>query len=157
MLASVTLLGCGSSPLSTQPSLRVFAASATETAVPTAATATPLPSATAVATLAPTITPGPVAYVVDFTSERKELTLHVGDRILLQLTQGPRSDWMSGVDDARVLQPVGPQETGVYQAVALGTTLVTAHVPFGCANTLPARPCNPETGLWMQMRVYVVP
>jgi len=106
---------------------------------------------------APTATPGPIAYVVTFATDRQNYTLHVGDAIRLELTSGPSGDWMSGVDDARVLAPMSPQANGLYQAMAPGTTLLTAHVMYGCANVTTAVHCSPENGLWYQTRVYVLP
>ncbi|MBV8084333.1 MAG: hypothetical protein JO247_05915 [Chloroflexi bacterium] len=159
--AAFLLTGCGSAPSSAGPSpsgLQVFASSATQTPVPTpvvqitAAAAQP----TAVAPT-PTVTPGPLAYVVTFATERRDYTLHVGDEIRLELTAGPSGDWMSGVDDVRVLAPMSPQANGVYQAIAPGTTLLTAHVLYGCANVTTAVHCSPENGLWYQTRVYVLP
>ena len=159
--AAFLLTGCGSAPSSAGPSpsgLQVFASSATQTPVPTpivqitAAAAQP----TAVAPT-PTVTPGPLAYVVTFATERRDYTLHVGDEIRLELTAGPSGDWMSGVDDARVLAPMSPQANGVYQAIAPGTALLTAHVLYGCANVTTAVHCSPENGLWYQTRVYVLP
>jgi hypothetical protein len=117
----------------------------------------PAPTAT-LAPPAPTPTAGPVAFTLDFTVERRDdVTLHVGQSLQLKLTSGPTGDWLSGVDDARVLRPMSPAGNGIYQAIAPGTALVTAHVPFGCANVTPAVPCrNPEHGLWFQTRVYVL-
>ncbi|GEM_PF-3338022 len=161
-LAALTFAACGSPAAGSLPSsssaLQVFAASSTATPAPTpqASAAPPDPTATAKPTA--TVTPGPIAYVVDFTFERKELTLHVGQAIQLQLTSGPKGDWLSGVDDARVLLPISPADNGVYQAIAPGTTLVTANVPFGCANVTPATPCRPDNqSRLFQMRVYVLP
>ena len=91
-----------------------------------------------------------------FTNERRDYIMHVGQAIRLELSSGPTSDWISGVDDARVLYPVSPAASGVYQAIAPGTALVTAHVPFGCANVNVSAPCKPERGLWFQTRVYVL-
>ena len=100
---------------------------------------------------------GPVVYDLDFGSYRHDvLTLHVGQAVRFTLSRGPTSDWLSGVDDARVLRPMSPSGNGVYQAITPGTALITAHVPFSCANRAPAVPCqNPEHGFWYQQRVYV--
>ncbi|MFI5268504.1 MAG: hypothetical protein ACHQ7M_14120 [Chloroflexota bacterium] len=156
----LALAGCGvATPAASQSGLQVHAISASATPVPSpsispaAATpaATPIPPA-------PTPTAGPVVFTLDFTIERRDdVTLRVGQAIQLKLTSGPTGDWVSGVDDARVLRPMAPDGNGVYQAVAPGSALVTAHVPFGCANVTPAGPCrNPEHGLWFQTRVYVL-
>ncbi|MHB8618341.1 MAG: hypothetical protein ACYDAG_02015 [Chloroflexota bacterium] len=142
----------------TPSALRVYAVSsaATPTATPIPPVAVlPVPTASPVPT--PTLTPGPMAVVVDFTFNGKQVTLHVGQRMRLQLSAGPQGDWISGVADTRVLAPVSPAANGVYQAVAVGTTLVTAHVLIGCANVSPAAPCDPNRGLWFQMRAVVVP
>jgi hypothetical protein len=106
----------------------------------------------------PTPTAAPVAFTLAFTVERRDdVTLHVGQALQLKLTSGPTGDWLSGVDDVRVLRPMSPAGNRIYQAMAPGTALVTAHVPFGCANVTPAVPCrNPEHGLWFQTRVYVL-
>jgi hypothetical protein len=158
---ALVLAGCGASTAPQASSgVRVYASSATATPLPSpAATAPPpLPSAAPAAPL-PTPTAGPVVFTLDFTTERRDdVTLHVGQALRLALTQGPTSDWLSGVDDARVLRPMSPDGNGVYQAIAPGTALLTAHVPQGCANVSPTAPCrNPEHGLWFQTRVYVVP
>lgn len=116
------------------------------------------PSPTAIPP-APTPTTAPVTFTLDFTVERRDdVTLHVGQALRLELTQGPTGDWLSGVDDARVLRPMAPDGKGIYQAIAPGTALLTAHVLSGCANVMPAAPCrNPEHGLWFQTRIYVLP
>jgi len=95
---------------------------------------------------------------LDFTAYRHDVvTLRVGQALQLNLSQGPTSDWLSGVDDATVLRPVSAAGSGVYQAMAPGTALLTAHYRYGCANTTPGVPCKtPEDGLWFQMRVYVL-
>ena len=95
--------------------------------------------------------------MVTFATERRDYTLHVGDAIRLDLTSGPSGDWISGVDDARVLAPASPASNGIYQAMTTGTTLLTAHVLYGCGNVTPLVPCKPERGLWYQTRVYVLP
>lgn len=149
----------GAAPTPSSGPLQVHAISATATSMPTAE-----PSATAVAPTAtplpsPTPTAGPVVVTLDFGTERRDdVTLHVGQALQLKLTTGPTSDWLSGVDDARVLRPMSPDGNGIFQAIVPGTALLTAHVPQGCANVLPASPCrNPEHGLWFQTRVYVLP
>jgi hypothetical protein len=139
--------------------VQVFAASATRTPLPTAiVVATPAVAATASSQPAATPTLGPVVLDLDFSSERHDVvTLHVGQAVRFTLSQGPSSDWLSGVDDARVLRPMSPSGNGVFQAMAPGTALVTAHVLYGCANRSPAVPCKtPEDGLWFQMRVWVI-
>jgi hypothetical protein len=95
---------------------------------------------------------------LDFASYRHDVvTLRVGQALKLDLMQGPTSDWLSGVDDATVLRPMAPEGSGVYQAAAPGTALLTAHLLYGCANRAPSVPCRtPEDGLWFQMRVHVV-
>jgi hypothetical protein len=151
--------GCGATQ--SQPSdgsLQVYAISATDTPQPTpVATATLVPSPTKMPP-SPTPTLGPLAYTLDFATERRDdVTLHVGQVVELRLTTGPASDWLSGVDDARVLRPMSPDGNGVYQAMIPGTALLTAHVPQGCANLIPGARCkNPEVGLWYQTRVYVI-
>lgn len=95
--------------------------------------------------------------MLDFSSERRDVTIHVGQAIQLDLKIDPTSNWISGVDDARVLAPVSPNGTGLYQALAPGTALLTAHVPNGCAKVPFPAPCKPELGLWFQTRVYVEP
>lgn len=159
---AVLLAGCGAAPtgagLSPSPGLQVFATSATSTPRPAPAvhvtTAPVRPTAVAPT---PTVTPAAITYVIPFTTERRDYTLHVGDAIQLELTSGPSGDWMSGVDDARVLAPISAQANGVYQAVNPGTTLLTAHVLYGCGNVATAVHCSPEHGLWYQTRVYVLP
>jgi hypothetical protein len=137
----------------------VYAISASATPTPNlvVSPAAPAPAFTPIPP-APTPTAGPVVFTLDFTTERRDdVTLRVGQAIQLKLTSGPTGDWLSGVDDARVLRPMAPGGNGVYQAMAPGSALVTAHVPFGCANVTPAAPCkNPEHGLWFQTRVYVL-
>ena len=157
---ALVLSGCGAAAGAPQASgFRIYASSATATPVPPPVVTAPpaAPSATPVVP-APTPTAGPVVFTLDFTTERRDdVTLHVGEALRLALTQGPTSDWLSGVDDARILRPMSPDGNGVYQAMAPGTALLTAHMPQGCANVTPAAPCrNPEHGLWFQTRVYVV-
>ena len=154
------LTACGTAAPAANGGGRIYAVSESATPLPApirsvalaAPTATPAPPS-------PTPTAGPVLFTLDFTAERKDdVTLRVGQALQLKLTSGPTSDWLSGVDDARVLRPMSPAGNGVYQAVAPGTALVTAHVPQGCANVSPNVPCrNPEHGLWFQTRVYVLP
>jgi hypothetical protein len=159
LLAGLSLAGCGSAqPPATPAQLKVYAVSAAATPQPTASPRA-VPSPTPVpASPSPTPTAGPVVYTLDFSVERRDdVTLRVGQAIQLRLTNGPTSDWLSGVDDARILRPMSPDGTGIFQAMAPGTALVTAHVPHGCAN-VPGSPCtNPEHGLWFQTRVYVLP
>jgi hypothetical protein len=159
-LAGALLAGCGAGGAAQGGGdLRVFAASATETPPPIVA---PADTATVAASASPppaaTPTLGPVVLDLDFSSERHDVvTLHVGQAVRFTLSQGPSSDWLSGVDDARVLRPMSPNGNGVFQAMAPGTALVTAHVLYGCANRSPAVPCKtPEDGLWFQMRVWVI-
>src|SRR5947209_6794734 len=106
---SAVLPACGSQPPDrSAPVLQVFAASSTATpeASPQATPAPVQPAPTA-RPPAPTPTLGAVAYTIDFSSERHDvLTLRVGQAIKLQLSSGPSSDWLSGVDDARVLAPM---------------------------------------------------
>jgi len=160
-LACLALSACGAgAPVSSASPLAVRAISATDTPVPSpSATAAPRVQATVPPAPSPTPTTGPVTYTIDFGAERRDdVTLHVGQAIQLRLTTGPTSDWLSGVDDARVLRPMSAGGNGVYQAISPGTALLTAHVPYGCASVFPGRPCrNPEHGLWFQTRVYVVP
>ena len=133
------------------------------TATPEPAPELPTPEPTVAPTLEPqpaaTPTPGPIVYTLDFRSYRHDFVrLHVGQALQLDVMRGPTSDWLSGVDDARVLRPMAPDGSGVYQAMAPGTALLTAHLLYGCANIAPAVPCKtPEDGLWFQMRVYVLP
>lgn len=96
---------------------------------------------------------------LDFKSYRHDVVqLRVGQALKLDLMEGPTSDWLSGVDDATVLRPMAPDGSGIYQAVAPGTALLTAHLLYGCAKTTPSVPCKtPEDGLWYQMRIYVQP
>lgn len=159
LLLLTVLAGCGGSvAVSSSSSLQVYAVSATATAAP-AATATPVPAATATAIVpSPTPTTAPITYTLEFSAERKDdVTLRVGQAIQLRLTTGSTSDWLSGVDDARVLRPMSPDGNGVYQAMMPGTALLTAHALYGCARVTPGVPCrNPEHGLWFQTRVNVV-
>lgn len=163
LLLAILLSACGAaSGAGGDQGLRVFTVSSTATPRPTSApeqAGAPEAQPTPTAVPRPSPTLGPVVYSLDFSSYRHDvLTLHVGWAVEFTLTQGPSSDWLSGVDDARVLRPMAPDGSGVYQAVAPGTALVTAHVPLGCANRLPAVPCRtPEHGLWYQQRVYVLP
>jgi hypothetical protein len=161
VLAGLSLTGCGAAggPASSAAGVQVYAISGTATAVPTvAATATVAAQSPTATVISPTPTAGPVVYTLDFRTDRRDdVTLRVGQALQLQLTNGPTGDWLSGSDDARVLRPMRPDGNGVFQAVAPGSALLTAHVPFGCANVTPAVPCkNPERGLWFQTRIFVV-
>ena len=160
LLIMLSLAACGSAgPVASPNALQLYAVSGTATAVPRPApSATAAPPAPTPVVPAPTPTAGPVVFTLDFGAERKDdVTLRVGQSLQLKLAQGPTSDWLSGVDDARVLRPMAPDGNGIYQAIAPGTALLTAHVPFGCANVAPNVPCrNPEHGLWFQTRVWVV-
>jgi hypothetical protein len=160
LLIVIGLAGCSSASPAASPSpLQVYAVSGTATPEPIAPTSPTAAAATATPVApVPTPTAGPVVFTLDFSAERKDdVTLHVGQALQLKLMQGPTADWLSGVDDARVLRPMAPDKNGIYQAMAPGTALVTAHVPFGCANVTPNVPCrNPEHGLWFQTRVWVV-
>jgi hypothetical protein len=139
---------------------RIYAVSEAATPAPTATRTGPSVAPTA-ASVPPSPTPtlAPVVYTLDFGVERRDdLRMRVGQALQLKLTTGPTSDWLSGVDDARVLRPVSPTGSGIYQAVAPGTALLTAHVLQGCADVAPKVRCrNPEHGLWFQTRVYVMP
>ena len=127
-------------------------ASPTATAAPTlAATPRPVPAAP------PTPTPGPIAFVLDAGAERRDVTMHVGQRVVLALSHGIVGDWISGVDDARVLAPVSSAANGIYQAMQPGVALLTAHIFLGCASVVPAEPCRPEQGFWFQTQVTVLP
>ncbi len=159
LVLALALAGCGA-VAAPADGARVYAVSSPPAAASSpAASPSPVPAATPVAPPSPTPTTGPVVFTLDFTVERRDdLTLRVGQAMQLKLTSGPTSDWLSGVDDARVLRPMTPIGNGIFQAMAPGTALVTAHVPQGCANVSPAARCrNPEHGLWFQTRVYVLP
>ncbi len=154
------LTACGAAAPLASGVGRIYAVSEAATPAPSATRAAPSVAPTAVpAPLSPTPTLAPLVYTLDFGVERRDdLRMRVGEALQLKLTTGPTSDWLSGVDDARVLRPVSPAGSGVYQAVAPGTALLTAHVLQGCANVAPNVPCrNPEHGLWFQTRVYVLP
>jgi hypothetical protein len=159
LLAALALAGCGAGAPSAPPGLQVYAISATQTPPPAVVESgtPPQPTATPEAPR-PAPTAGPVVFTLDFSAERKDdVTLRVGEALRLELAQAPTGDWLSGVDDARVLRPVAPDGSGVYQAVAPGTALLTAHSLYGCANVTPNVPCrNPEHGFWFQLRVWVV-
>ncbi|HUZ76712.1 MAG TPA: hypothetical protein VMV93_03910 [Chloroflexota bacterium] len=105
----------------------------------------------------PTATPGPIAFVLDAGAERRDVTMHVGQRVVLALSRGIVGDWISGVDDARVLAPVSSAANGIYQAMQPGVALLTAHIFLGCASVVPAEPCHPEQGFWFQTQVTVLP
>jgi hypothetical protein len=160
-LLALSLAACGSAASQqTDEPLRVYAVSTTQTPLPSA-TAEPgsVPQAQATpAAPEPTPTMGPVIFNLDFRSYRHDyVTMQIGEALQLNLMQGPTSDWLSGVDNATVLRPMAADGSGIYQAVAPGTALLTAHLLHGCANASPAVPCrNPEHGLWFQMRVYVL-